>query len=67
MPDGLDAGAAALSSRERDVLARLHLPDKAIARELGISRSTVKMHCRSIYKKLGVKNRTQAALAVREL
>jgi two-component system nitrate/nitrite response regulator NarL len=33
-----------------------------IARKLVISESTVRVHVRSILKKLGVQNRTQAAL-----
>lgn len=36
--------------------------NKEIARMLGILESTVKVHLRSIYRELGVKNRTQAAM-----
>lgn len=53
-----------LTPREHDVLRclRLGLPDKVIARRLRISHRTVKAHCHNIYEKLGVSNRTQAAL-----
>ena len=53
-----------LSSREREVLGLLALgyPNKAIARELWLSPHTVQNHIRGIFRKLGVENRTQAAL-----
>ena len=38
------------------------LPNKLIARELGIAEKTVKAHVSSILAKLGVTDRTQAAL-----
>jgi len=52
-----------LTRRERDVLTWLvnGLPNKAIARELGLEEVTVKIHLHSVFKKLGVNNRTQAA------
>ena len=54
----------ALSPREGDVLALLAqgLSDKAIARELGITDGTARVHVREILRKLDVSNRTQAAL-----
>ena len=58
-----------LPPRELDVLRLLArgLPNKLIARELGIAERTVKTHVSSIFAKLGVTDRTQAALyAVRE-
>jgi NarL family two-component system response regulator LiaR len=58
-----------LTARELDVLRLLArgLPNKLIARELGIAERTVKTHVSSILAKLGVTDRTQAALyAVRE-
>jgi DNA-binding NarL/FixJ family response regulator len=53
-----------LSKREMEVLAHLTkgLSNKEIATELGISHQTVKNHVTSILSKLGVEDRTQAAL-----
>ena len=43
------------------------MPNKVIARELGVSEKTVKTHVSNILGKLGLTDRTQAALyAVRE-
>jgi len=65
----LEARAAAspldaLSEREREVLALVvrGLPNKLIARELGISEKTVKTHLTSVFRTIGVTDRTQAAL-----
>jgi len=61
-------GATALTPREREVLALLAqgLANKRIARELGLSEKTVKAHVGHVLAKLGVSDRTQAAvLAVR--
>ncbi len=58
-----------LTPREREVLALIGrgMANKAIARELGLAEKTVKAHVSSILGKLGVADRTQAALyAVRE-
>jgi DNA-binding NarL/FixJ family response regulator len=56
--------AARLSSREAEVLTLLveGLPNKLIARRLEISEKTVKTHLTSIFRSLGVTDRTQAAL-----
>jgi DNA-binding NarL/FixJ family response regulator len=43
------------------------LPNKAIARDLGIAASTVKNQLTVVFDKLGVSNRTQAAIAARAL
>jgi DNA-binding NarL/FixJ family response regulator len=53
-----------LSKRELEVISLLAegLPNKKIAKKLFIEEGTVKMHVRRICQKLGVKNRTQAAL-----
>jgi DNA-binding NarL/FixJ family response regulator len=58
------APADALSEREREVLAMVGegLANKAIARRLGISEKTVKAHLTSVYREIGVTDRTQAAL-----
>jgi DNA-binding NarL/FixJ family response regulator len=57
-------GVATLSEREREVLALLGcgLSNQAIADELYLSVDTVKTHVRKVFAKLGVNNRTQAAL-----
>ena len=53
-----------LSAREEEVLALLAqgLPNKLIARRLGISERTVKGHLTHIFERIGVTDRTQAAL-----
>lgn len=53
-----------LSNREKEVLALLALgsTNRQIASELYLSVDTVKSHMRRLYSKLGVSNRTQAAL-----
>jgi len=57
------ARSRGLSDREIDVLERLGegLKDREIARALSVSEATVKTHLRAIYRKLGVRNRAQAA------
>jgi DNA-binding NarL/FixJ family response regulator len=53
-----------LTPREREVLALIGrgMANKVIARELSLSEKTVKAHVSSILAKLGVTDRTQAAL-----
>ena len=55
-----------LSKREREVLRLIGqgMSNKQIAETLYISTRTVKFHVSSIFEKLGVKNRTEAALLV---
>ena len=57
--------SAALSEREQEVLAliALGMSNRQIAHELYLSVDTIKTHVRSVFGKLGVANRTQAALA----
>jgi DNA-binding NarL/FixJ family response regulator len=57
-----------LSTREREVLICVAggLPNKLIARDLGISEKTVKAHLTSIFQQIGVTDRTQAALWAKE-
>lgn len=57
-------GGPRLSDRERQVLSLVvdGLPNKLIARRLGISERTVKAHLTRIFQQLGVSDRTQAAL-----
>jgi DNA-binding NarL/FixJ family response regulator len=55
---------ADLSRREREVLVLVAegLPNKLIARRLEISEKTVKSHLTSVFQRIGVSDRTQAAL-----
>lgn len=57
-----------ISKRERDVmrLVAQGLTNKAIAKELTISEKTVKAHLTNIFSKLGLKDRLQLALYVKE-
>jgi two-component system nitrate/nitrite response regulator NarL len=59
-----EASGSFLSDREVDIVSRLAggLPNKVIASQLTITEATVKVHLKSILKKLGVSNRTQAAI-----
>ena len=61
---GPAAGLDALTSREREVLAELTKgrSNREIARALNVSEKTVKAHVSSVLAKLGVQDRTQAAL-----
>ena len=70
-PSGAEESATRLSrltDRELQILACLArgASNKQIARDLGITDTTVKVHLRMIFKKLGVSNRTQAAFFARE-
>ncbi|MEL6550922.1 MAG: LuxR C-terminal-related transcriptional regulator [Pseudomonadota bacterium] len=53
-----------LSARENMILSRLTSGDsnKDIANDLGICETTVKVHLRTCYQKIGASNRTQAAV-----
>jgi two-component system, NarL family, nitrate/nitrite response regulator NarL len=57
-----------LSEREHDILQRLVMgqPNKLISRELGVSEATVKVAVQSIFRKMSVKNRTQAAIMAKD-
>lgn len=63
MPPGVK-----LTRREKQVLEFLlrGVPNKDIADALGLKVVTVKLHVRGICRKLGVKNRTQAALLAQQ-
>ena len=58
----------ALSDREREVLAHVArgLANKQIARTLGISERTVKVHLGNVFRQIGVGDRTSAALWARD-
>ncbi len=53
-----------LPPRERDVLVRIArgLSNRQIATELGIAERTVKVHAGSLFRRIGVADRTSAAL-----
>jgi DNA-binding NarL/FixJ family response regulator len=56
----------ALTEREQQVMkfAALGLPDKVIARQLGLAEGTVRLHLHRVYQKLGVTNRTSLVMAI---
>lgn len=58
-----------LTPRQTDVLALMlqGLPNKLIARQMGLSVETVKDHVAAVLRALGVSSRTQAVLAVSQL
>jgi DNA-binding NarL/FixJ family response regulator len=57
-----------LTDREREVLGLVArgLPNKLIARELGISEKTVKAHLTTVFQRIGVTDRVQAAMWARD-
>lgn len=57
-----------LTNRERQVLQGLTegKSNKEIARDLKLSEPTIKLHVKTLYRKLEVGNRTQAALVARD-
>lgn len=59
--------AQRLSRRERDMLDGLveGKSNKEVARDLGITEPTVKLHMKTLYRKIGAQNRTQAAMIAR--
>ena len=62
------SGSEGLTAREVEVLRHLRggLANKQIARRLGISERTIKAHLTSAYTKIGVRDRTQAAMWAQE-
>jgi DNA-binding NarL/FixJ family response regulator len=70
-PDAAVSGFSAglFTPKELEVLRSLASgrPNKLIAHELAICETTVKVHLRHIFRKLGTTNRTHAALLAREM
>lgn len=60
--------AELLTRRELQVLQRLCLGEsnKEIARELALREPTVKLHVKTLYRKIGAANRTQAVVIAKE-
>ena len=65
---GTTIGSASLTKREADVLRGIcrGLANKEIARELDLQEVTVKLHVKTLSRKLGAKNRTHAAMIARD-
>ena len=68
-PKGAMAPEVQLSRRESDVLRHLAcgLSNPEVANVLNLSRHTVKQHTSAVYRKLGVRNRAEAASRAQEL
>ena len=64
MPEGAEGGAeGAISGRELEVLllAARGLSNEQIASSMHVAQSTVKRHLASVYEKMGVNSRGEAA------
>jgi two-component system, NarL family, nitrate/nitrite response regulator NarL len=61
---GFGRNSVRLSAREREIVDWITrgASNKMIAREIDISEATVKVHVKTILRKIGVSNRTQAAI-----
>jgi DNA-binding NarL/FixJ family response regulator len=68
LPTRRGAPGADLSVREREVLQLVTegLANKQIAKRLGIAERTVKVHLGSVFRRIGVTDRTSAALWARD-
>jgi DNA-binding NarL/FixJ family response regulator len=68
-PHSLDGLRQLLTERQVDVMRLLSQgkPNKLIARDLGISEGTVKIHLAAIFRALNVRNRVEAVVASRKL
>lgn len=64
-----DTAAGNLSQRETDVLRGLceGKSNKEIARDLDLQEATIKLHVKTLSRKLNAKNRTHAAMLAREM
>jgi two-component system, NarL family, nitrate/nitrite response regulator NarL len=67
--DPIDRQLQSLTDREREVLRELTLgrTNKEIARNLDLTEKTIKYHMGRVMQKLSARNRTEAALRVREV
>ncbi|MYM42211.1 response regulator transcription factor [Duganella qianjiadongensis] len=64
-----DEHAFKLNDRQREIMALLvkGLSNKEIALQLGLAEITIKVHVSALFRLLGVVNRTQAVIAIRQL
>ena len=64
LSDGRDGEGPRFSQRERQILCQLARggSNKEIARVFCITESTVKVHLKALLRKIGARNRTQAAI-----
>lgn len=65
----IESRLATLTPQQFRVLGMISegLLNKQIAYDLGVSEATIKAHVTAIFKKLGVRSRTQAVIAIKEL
>lgn len=65
----IDRPDVTLTPRETEVLAALcrGQTNKEIARALSLSEPTIKLHVKTLYRRLGATNRTQAAMIARNM
>jgi two-component system, NarL family, nitrate/nitrite response regulator NarL len=63
-----DSLSETLTGREREVLVALTKgrSNKEIARDLGLQEPTVKLHLKTLFRKIGATNRTQAAMIAQD-
>jgi two-component system, NarL family, nitrate/nitrite response regulator NarL len=68
-PQAEGGSAVSLTPRELQVLRALcdGKTNKEIARDMGLREPTVKLHIKTLYRRLGASNRTQAAMMARRL
>jgi DNA-binding NarL/FixJ family response regulator len=68
LTEGDSEADVSLTPRELDVVRQVAIGrrNKEIARDLGISEGTVKMHLHNLYEKLGVGSRTELAILARD-
>ena len=61
-----EVGDDGLSARQAEImrLVAMGKANKQICAELGVSENTIKVHLTAIFKKLKVRNRTEAALKI---
>jgi len=67
--NNIQGSPESLTPRQQEVVEMMMkgLSNKKIASKMGIVEATIKMHITAIFKRLGVSNRTEAALAAQKL